>query len=260
MQPCERDGWWSATHEATTISIVRPQGDRTVGYRICTPDAASARYPASLTRAEYDARCSESESEAELLSGLYERVTKPQPPTTEEVTGPWLRLDGTPPAQDGRSWVAKLPHELSYRPEYLHLFPGYMPGFREQMTELLKALPRVKYVFDWKTGGQVHGLQVTLEAPFDRPVTEQVPALNRDGSRSRSRKPRTVTLTATRRLDLPVPYRLDAPNRAAAAAEWERREADLLAIIDGASVAACHVCRGHGYVIDGSDQYERKES
>ena len=258
MHACELDGWWRATHEATAISVVRPQPDRTTGYRLADPDAVSARYPASLTVDEYTERRNASEAEGEVLYRMYERDTEPMPPTVEEISGPWLRLDGTPPAQDGRTWTAKLPAELSYRPEYLHLFPGYMPGFRDHMSELLKRQPHVQYVFDWKSGGQVYGLQVTLQIPFDQPVREQRPALNRNGTRSRSRKPRTVAVTATRRLDLPVPFRIDAPNRAAAVAEWNRLEADLLAVVADASVVACHACRGHGYVIDGSTNYERK--
>ena len=97
----------------------------------------------------------------------------------------------------------------------------------------------------------VTGLDVTLEVPFDQPVTEFRPAHNRDGSRSRSRKGSTVTLMATRKLEVTVPYRIDGPDRAAAAAEWDRREAELIATVTSASIAACSACRGYGYVHTG---------
>lgn len=247
MQPCGQAGWYSTGREAGVITTVRPQPHRITGYRLGDPDAVSVRYPLTLTVEEYDRRRDLDDEEA--LFRLYDRVTEPVEPSAEDDAGPWLRLDGEPPAQDGPTWVAALPYVLSERDEYRHLFPGYMPGFRDHMMGVLKALPDVQYVFEWKRLGAIRGLEVTLSLPFDKPVTEYVPARNQDGSVSRSRKGRTVQARASRKLELPVPWRIDGPDRAAAAAEWAEREAQLVAIVTDSSVAVCSACGGHGYII-----------
>lgn len=240
-----RAGWWAADHEATVITLRKPRHPLTLSYRLRDPSTESERFPATLSTQDYQDRSGDDD---DVFWRLYEPVTQEQEPEVTAVEGPWLRLDGEPPADDGRSWKANLPYALANRREYLHLFPGYMPGFREHMQEIIKALPHVRHVFEAKRGTLVYGLEVTLEVPFDQPVTEYRPARNRDGSPSRSRAGRTVPKMATRKLDLPVPYRIDGPDRATAAAEWDRREADLLAVIEGASVAACAACGGCGYV------------
>lgn len=247
-----RAGWWAADHEAAAITLRKPRRPLTLSYRLRDRSALSQRYPAELSLEDWELRTSgEDGADRAALYHLYESVTEDQDPEVTEAKGPWLRLDGEPPPDDGHSWTATLPSALGNRREYLHLFPGYMPGFRGHMTEAIKALPLVRYVLDATRGNQVYGLRVTLEVPFDKPVTDYQPARNLDGTVSRSRKGRTVQVMATRKLELAVPYRIDGTDRASAAAEWDRRKAGLLAAIEAASVTACSACEGRGYVETG---------
>jgi len=245
-----RAGWWAADHEAATVTISTPRHPLTIGYRLKDASTASERFPAELAVEDYEARRPQ---DGDVIFHLYERITQEQEPIITGDPGPWLRLEGQPRPDDGRSWMASLPYQLHNRGEYLHLFPGYMPGFRDHMQQVLKTQPRVRYVFEAKRLTQVYGLEVTLQVPFDQPVTEYRPALNRDGSTSRSRNGRTVPVMASRKVTLTVPYRIDGETRAQAAAEWNRREAELLATIASASVAACSACGGHGYVHTGGE-------
>lgn len=261
MTPCGSAGWYCTGREASAVAIRHLPCDEITGYRITDPETVSARYPAELSVAEWATR-REDESESEVLWRLYDAVREPREPAVTPVEGEWLRMDGEPPPDDGRSWVAKLPYELQYRTEYLHLFPGYMPDFRERMTAMVKGLPRVRYVFDLKhwPNSAPHGLEVTVEVPYDKPQSEYRAATNLDGTRSRSRKGRTVTVLAARKLEIPVPYRIDGPDRAAAAAGWDRRETEIRAAVAEASVTACSACMGTGHVITGSEQYEKRQT
>jgi hypothetical protein len=254
MEPCEQRHWYRAGHEAAVLAIRRPASGVITGYRLDDPDAASVRYPLTMSAEEYDQRRNVDDEDA--LFGLYSPVTEPGEPVTEEIPGPWLRLDGEPAPKDGRRWTAELPYEMSCHTEYRHLFPGFMPGFREHMETVIKALPRVRFVFDGSHhASQRCDLEVTLEVPFDRPQSEYRPARNLDGSVSRSRKGRTVPVTATRKLEFAAPQRITGQNRAEAAAEWDRREAEILAAVAGASVAACSACHGTGYIATGAERY-----
>lgn len=259
MTACATPGWWSAGHEGAEITIVTPGRGVITGYRLDDPATASERYPLELTEAEYDQW--RDLDDDELVFQLYSAVTVPGEPQAVPVDGPWLRLDGEPQPDDGRSWIAELPYELRYRTEYRHLFPGYLVGFRDAMGSIVKALPGVRFVLPAKRyagSSETVGFDVTIEVPFDKPQSEYKPARNLDGSRSRSRKGRTVPVLATRHLVLTVPYRIDAANRALAAAEWDRREAEIRAAVAEVSVAACSACMGHGYVLSGSEKYEQE--
>jgi hypothetical protein len=260
MAPCETPGWWSTAREGAEITIARPGAGTITGYRLHDPATASERYPLELAAGEYERR--RSDDEDDLLPQLYGAVREPGEPVTEPVVGPWLRLDGEPPPRDGRAWVASLPFELRRRAEYLHLFPGYMPGFRDAMEQVVKGLPGVRFALPARhfPNHPPHGLEVTIEVPFDQPQGEYRPARNQDGSVSRSRKGRTVPVLATRRLALTVPYRIDAANRAEAAAEWDRMEAEIRQAVAEASVAACSACMGRGWVISGSERHEKRSS
>lgn len=257
MSSCQRDGWYSTDRENAVITVVRRGLGTVTCYRLDDPGMASARYPLELSDGEYDQR--RNLDDDERLFEFYSAVREPGEPVIEPVEGPWLRLDGEPPPHDGHSWVANLPFELTQRPEYLHLFPGYMLGFREHMERVIKELPGVRYCLPAKhwSNGTTYGLEVTVEVPFDKPQSEYRPARNLDGTRSKSRKGRTVPVMATRHLVITAPYRIDASSRAEAAAEWDRREAEIRAAIASASVAACSACMGHGYVVSGSEQYEK---
>lgn len=251
MTQLQQPGWWATDHEAATISVRKPVPPATVGYRLRDLSAASEKFPAYLTVAEWDVR----DDHPDVLWELYEAVIEPQPDEVITVDGPWLRLDGAPPPDDGRTWTPRLPDALRHRPEYHHLFPGYMPRFREHIKQLAERHPRKDIVLLDFNGRR--GVHITLRVPFDQPVTEYRPARNLDGSVSRSRKGKTVTVTARRELLLDVPERIAGANRAEAAARWDELTAHYQALLDEASVAACSHCKGHGYVPHGAEEVSR---
>lgn len=244
MTATERRGWFASTREATSVTITRPGYPVLTGYRLADPDTASVRFPLTLTVAEYES-LRDDEDDAPV-TGLYDRVTVPGEPRVEEFAGPWVRLDGEPVPQDGRTWAARLPFELSQHREYLHLFAGHMGGFRAAMTEAVKAMPRVRYCHD--TGG---GLDVTVEVAYSPPRTRQAALGHR-------RRKVAVPDLATRHLHFTVPEQVPGENRAQAAAEWDRLAAELRAEVESATVAACAHCDGRGYVISGSENRERR--
>jgi hypothetical protein len=246
MTTCDRRGWYSADHEASVIEIRKRRAPLVTGYLIRDPATVSGKFPQSMTRDEAAGL------DSDLLAQLYDRVTEEREPETVLAEGPWLRLEGESAQGDshaGRTWRAELPYELRHHPEYLHLFPGYLPGFREHMKQVADKLPRVRYAFDrTQHHQQASDLEVTLEIPFDKPQAEYQPARNLDGKISRSRKGHMVPVMATRKLEFAVPYRIDGRNRAEAVAGWDRREAEIVAAITSATIAACSACGGHGYV------------
>ena len=237
-----RDGWWATDHEAGEITAEIDRADEITGYRLADPDAESARYPAALTVEEFRAQA---DHDPDLLHSLYEAAREPREPLREVIDGPWLALEGEPPGDDPRDWRADLAHELTQRPEFRHLFPGYLTGFREHMKEALQR--RARYVFD-RPGGQ---LEVIVHLPYEPPVTRQVPEIGRNG-RELKRK-RTVREEASRTLLLHIPDRVPGVNRAAAEAEWDRLEAEFLTAVDSLKVVACGHCRGTGVVVAGGD-------
>ncbi|TDD31679.1 hypothetical protein E1287_25805 [Actinomadura sp. KC06] len=253
-QPMSRlsaPGWWATNHEATTITVRKPVPAKTIGYRLTDPMTASERFPNTLTLAEWESR-----SPNDVEWELYTAVTEPQPDEVITIDGPWLRLDGTPPpTDDDRTWVPRLPDALRNRPEYYHLFPGELVGFRDHIKQLAQAHRYKQFVFLDHKGKP--GVYVSLQVPFDQPITEYRPALNRDGSGSRPRKGKTVTVTARRELVLDVPHRIAGANRAEAAARWDELTAHYQALLDEASVAACSHCRGHGYVPQRAEETSR---
>lgn len=245
-------GWWATDHEATAITLRRPVPAKTVGYRLRSLSAKSEQFPAELTVDEWR----DHGADRDLLWSLYTSVTEPQPDEILTVDGPWLRLDGSPPpVDDDRTWLARLPDALRNRPEYHHLVPGHMPGFRDHIEQLAKRHPRADIVLKDFQG--VRGIHVTLRVPFDPPITEYRPARNRNGAVSRSRKGKTVTVTAQRKLLLDVPDRITGATRADAAARWAELTAHYQALLDEAAVAACSHCRGHGYVPHGAEEVSR---
>ncbi|NEA22641.1 hypothetical protein [Actinomadura bangladeshensis] len=247
-------GWWATDHEAATITVRRSVPPATTGYRLRDDSAASTKFPAALTPDEWENH----DADRDLLWDLYTTVTEPQPDVVIAIDGPWLRLDGTPPPDDdSRTWVPRLPDALRNRPEYHHLFPGHMPGFRDHIKRLAERHRHVEHVFTDYQGRR--GLTVILKVPFDQPVTEYRPARNNNGSVSRSRKGRTVTVYARRELLLDVHDRtvIQGDARAEAAARWDEQTAHYTALLDEASVAACSHCKGHGYVPSGAEAVSR---
>jgi hypothetical protein len=159
-----------------------------------------------------------------------------------------------PPAADELPWQADLPHVLGSRPEYLHLFPGRITGFRDHVQAAIKKMPGVQYCFD--NYDNYTGLTVTVRVPFEKPKTRWQADLSRRTSKP-LKSGRNVPELVSRTLRLPVPASISAPNYAMAVDDWHEQVEFWLSIVRNASVAACNTCNGTGHVNHGSEQYSR---
>lgn len=244
--------WWATTREATRLTTTAQPHAKTTGYRLTDPNAESVRYPATLTVEEWKER---SDVEGDTLWTLYTNVHEEQPALEHIYDGPVMVLEGRqPPAPDEPQWIAQLPHALTERPEYKHLFPGRITGLRDHVAKVIENLPKVKHCFN---GYQGHtGLHVVIRVPYDVPRSE----FRRDTSR-RTGKPlktgRKVPVLVERRLNLPVPTDVHADTYEHALAMWDEQVTFWVQAVEVASVAACSHCDGTGHVPHGAEQYTR---
>jgi hypothetical protein len=252
-QPMEKlpAGWWASPSEAARLTIVGQPTPVTVGYTLDDKDTQSVRYPATLTVAEYQERRDDEDN----LWQFYTAVREDQPAVEHVYDGLVMVLEGRePPTPDELPWQADLPHVLGSRPEYLHLFPGRIPGFRDHVQAAIKKMLGVQYCFD--NYENYKGLHVTVRVPFEQPQTRWQADLSR-----RTSKPlktgRNVPELVSRTLRLPVPASISAANYEMAVDDWHEQVEFWLSIVRSASVAACNTCNGTGHVNHGSEQYSR---
>jgi hypothetical protein len=256
--PMDRVGkgkWWSTTTKAARIVLLKQPNRLTTGHVLKDPETASVRFPAELTVEEWRRRIDQgTNAECDTLWALYESVTEPQDPIEVPVDGPFVVLEGgEPPAADAPQWTVNLTDAITQRPEYAHLFPGYINGLREHVHKLIDRMPNIRFNFNGYQGQP--GLHVTLKVPFEQPVTRW----QADRSR-RTDKPlktgRNVPVTVDRRLLLPVPTRVSGNTYAEALAEWNTQVTYWTDQVEAASVAACNRCHGTGHVPEGAEQYD----
>ena len=243
--------WYVSDRHAERITAVYEPRPKTVGYRLNDQSALSTRYPAELSVEDWNERSSNHEE----YWTLYDSVAEAQEPVEYVYEGPFMPLEGRqPPGPDEPQWRADLPHELTQRPEYRHLFPGHIPGLKEHLAALIKALPRVQYCFvDYQNRKGIH---VTVKVPFDQPRTAFVHNTNRRGRQLKSG--RQVQVLVDRSVDLPVPAAVYGANYDVALAEWEQQVEYWLQQVNEVSVAACSACDGKGYVPHGALEHTPK--
>jgi hypothetical protein len=252
-QPMEHlhGDWWATGQQAARLTTAVQPDPITTGYRLSDLTAESVRYPATLTVDEWDERRERDEN----MWQLYTSVREDRPAVEHVFDGSVMVLEGRePPGPDERQWKAELPHVLASRPEYLHLFPGRIPGLRAHLYEIVKSMPRVRHCFDKYDGFM--GLHITLEVPFDQPKTRWQANLSRRDSRP-LKSGRTVPVLATRTLRLPVPVDVPGDNYEAALQAWDEQVEFWLSIVRDATVVACSACDGTGHVPHGSEKYAR---
>lgn len=249
--------WWATDRQVDRITVQTRTAPKPVRYILRDPDTASVKYPAELSLEEWAQRREANNGLIpESLWDLYRTITAEQPPTETHIDGPFTVLDGAePPTTSGRTWHVNLIDSITQRPEYAHLFPGYLDGLDEYVHKLIEKMPRVRFNFNGYQGRT--GLHVTLDVPFEQPVTKwQANISARTGNKLKSG--RTVPVTARRELVLPVPRRVTGNNYAEALAEWDRQVAFWTDLVTEANVAACNHCRGTGHVPTGAEQYTAK--
>lgn len=251
MEPLHGD-WWATERQADRLTATAQPAAKTTGYRLTDPSAESVRYPATLTVDVWNERREREEN----LWELYDAVQEEQPSLEHVYEGPFMVLEGRePPAPDERQWKAELPRVLAGRPEYLHLFPGRIPGLRSHLHQTITAMPGIRHCFDGYNG--YTGLHVVIEVDFDKPKTRWQADLSR-----RTGKPlktgRTVREIATRSLNLPIPADAPGEDYEAGLRNWEQQVEFWLSIVRDAGVKACAACDGTGHVQDGSETYNAR--
>ncbi|GAA4209535.1 hypothetical protein GCM10022252_76200 [Streptosporangium oxazolinicum] len=252
MTELNKPGWWASTGPAPEITIHIPQWDRTTSYTLRDPATASEKFPPTLTPEEFETAAAGSLDTETIHYNLYKPVTEPVADviTTISTTGWPVLTDAVPDVFGERPWHASLPSVLTQRPEYLHLFPGYLDGLRDHLKNVIKALPGVQYCYV-----KDNHLDVTIQVPLDLPRTQWVTPPNQYGPSRRKPKPVERPVLVTRHLRLPVPDRVPGPNQEAAIHAWDRAVAHWVAVVTDAKAAACHHCDGTGHVPLGSTEY-----
>jgi hypothetical protein len=246
--------WWASETEASRLTATAQPSPKTTGYKLRDPAAESVRYPLTLTVAEWEERRDGGDSDT--LWELYASSTEAQPAVEHVYDGPVMMLEGRePPGPDERQWNADLPQVLAQRPEYRHLFPGHIPGLRTHLHQVIKAMSGIRHCFDGYNG--YTGLHVVIEVPFDKPKTRWQANLSRRDSRP-LKSGRTVAVTATRNLNLPVPASVPGETYETALRNWDQQVEFWLSVVRDASVVACSACNGTGHVAHGSETYNTR--
>lgn len=245
-----RGDWWTAPNAATRFTATFQPKEVVTGYALDDPSAESSRYPATLTPEE---RRDRPDGEDEILWQLYSPTLTKIPGETHTWDGPVVYMEGRePPQGDEPQWIADLPHQLADRPEYLHLFPGRIPGLREHVYQILDRRPGILHCFKNYNGNS--GIHVAIEVGYDKPRTRWLRNISR-----RTGKPlktgKNVPEKVTRRIDLPVPTQVTGENYEQALTEWNRQVEFWIEVVDSATVKACSACNGTGHVNDGIEGY-----
>lgn len=241
-------GWWLAPNAfdpvTSVIDVWSPPGREIVGY---SRTHVVEGYPEALSEDEYRRRAEDDD----LVGSIYEAVYEPTPPTRTPVEGPWLVLDGEPPPpDDGRKWTADLPWALRTAPQYRHLFPGRLEGFREHVAQALAALGDVTaYPASGKSTVTVY---VKISLPRLEPVAWQRPpsfeglsARERRRARERYDSPRETT---SRSLEMPVPSGVEGANLAEARRRWDEMTEQFVSFVRSLIASPCPTCQGRGFV------------
>jgi len=202
-QPMEKlhGDWWATDHEATRLTMTAQPAPKTTGYQLTDPDTESVKYPATLTPDQY----LDLSDDYEDLWRLYTAVREDQPVVEHVYDGPVMVLEGRePPTPDEPQWVAQLPHALTERREYMHLFPGHIPGLDDHLMRVFKGMQYVDFVGSNFQGRP--GVHVSLKVPYDQPRTEWRANTGRNGKPLKSGY--HVQVTVNRRITLPIPSRV----------------------------------------------------
>lgn len=180
----------------------------------------------------------------EIFSRIYDPATVVEQRDDTVIDLPDVTvLEGEPPPDDGLTWVADLPYALKHRPEYAHLFPGVLTGFRDALrAELAAEFGEFGFTSAgvWSRRGS-DPVKVTRQVRFDPPVF--VPRTLKSGRKSTRDK---VEKFARREWSFSPPDRIEGSNRVEATNEWHRLIGEFVSEVrDGVEVPCGH-CAGSG--------------
>jgi hypothetical protein len=233
-----RGEWWKTSGRLVTLTAQHADKTTTTGYEIEDPSAVSERFPATLTVAKYEDRTDDEDDYTTAPErSLYRPITRTEPGKAimVDLSGT-VELDGEPAPDDGRTWVAQLPYELSNHCELLHMFPGHLRGFPGALRSALDAIPGVS-AYD---NGE---FTVYIRRHYSPAVVRMV----KDSSRPRSKKLVEQERHDTGTYVLSPPNLIYGKNRAAAVAEWDRLMGKYVATVSEAAMSTpCGHCHGTG--------------
>lgn len=256
LEPIEsRNGypgpWYTGPGSGTPVGH-KYDSSRVIGYRLRDADAASVKFPTTLTPEEWSARTASYDDDADSPEdALYDRVTEKIPGDLVPVDAVVDLGDGSPAPHDGLTWTARLPYELQHHPELLHRFPGHLSGFRAAVIDAAKRLPVM--AAGWMNSNAREDsnrpgfVDVYTTVPYEPRTTRFVHDEDRRGNKLR--RGRTVVELKRLEVSVQVPANIEGPNRAAAREVWDREMARILAAIEEAlTPAPCGHCKGTGIV------------
>lgn len=232
--------WLAADHRAEQVWVRRAADKVVDGYRLDDETRVSARYPLTMSPADYERHVREyrfSDDERYFYSEISHERQRERELFADDA-GNWPVLDGFAPEyrKDGPPWVPSVPAALLQRPEYHHLFPGSLHGLRQHLTERIRELPAVRYAFNEKAAG----ISVVLALAFTKPDT----VFGSDASvRTVSRREKVE-----RRLHLNVPNSVAGSDYRDALAAWDIEVERWLAAVRSVTVDVCVHCDGEGYL------------
>lgn len=238
--------WHASAEPVGDVTVSTPNPPKLVSYRLRDLETASAKYTEAMTI----------ERHKELFgnySNLYEGVYEDQPdqtltfPSTDFV----IIDDAEAPEEDGLTWSVNVRDGLARHPEFLHLHPGVLIGFRKAIRDEVRS--RVGYtghLFAENGCSEDDGgrLRAWRTVPYEPRRTKFVhDTSRRTGNKLKSGR----QVPEAKRLEVWVatPDHIPGRNRADAKRRWnEELEAIASEIVDMLEPAPCWHCKGTGVV------------
>lgn len=189
----------------------------------------------------------------QIFLAVYDRDRIQPPPETRTVDfTEWAPLPGAPDPDPDREWVTDDPSmTVVYGAYTAHLWPGWLPGLRDQVYAVLKDDPRVEYVFDAKhhTSQQPGTLQTTVRIMWETPRTVMRTRTGVKGQPLRGQRSVPAPIAHTVRTTVRVPAGCPGATKAAALAAWDATVAEYVGRLLPVDVVACDRCDGHGHLL-----------
>jgi len=247
-------GWYHAPGQPQNLTATQPGPATKTGYRLNDDDAASIKFPAHLTPAEWIERDFDDDTATALYSAVWEDgepVSVVFPVADMIVVG-----DGEPVPDDGLQWVPNIRDELRHHPAVWHLFPGHLTGFRQAVLEAIKAPPAMAVRPEHSGLRGPHAcidrdhpavIEVSTYAAYEPRQTRFERAIGRNGAKLK--RGRDVVEATRLAIRVPVADRIEGVTRAAAVTAWNTELARILdAVTEALSPAPCWHCKGTGVV------------
>ena len=233
-------------------------GRECVGHTLIDADAASAKFPAYLTDAEWVERGfgNEDDPEGYMATRIYRAEWKviPGAPTVHPTAG-LTEIPGSVDEHPDRPWVADQPMSLVYSRNYHHLFPGRMSGVREAVLAALNAeygqktgyLNSTGAVYDWD-GSHGKQIDVTLRLDYDTPQWAMKEKRTQSGRRSRATEKVRVTRDVVVSVPLGKGTYVQAASKAEAVEKFDAAVTAWVEWVKSHQMTVCSHCDGHGAI------------